>query len=220
MNPPFRYWSWPFLTFCIALLSSCGDTTIDPFQNEGNYYTVYGFLDDLENTHVLRVIPVTRRAERINSPTDDQASIDAVVYTTDLNTGIRTKWAHSLEKMSDGSYGHIYRASFLVTAQKRYKLEIIRSDGKMTTAITEVPTVQARTYLNLAPRFFLKTHRTYTEMSISRAFLLPGRFMASTCIARPRATICGYLCPTRDQDSAQTMTAGRSVLTYLMIRLS
>ncbi len=137
-----------------AVLSSCSDTTIDPFQNEGNYYTVYGFLDELEDDHVLRVIPVTRRAERIMSPSDPQANIDAEVFTTDLNSGVRTRWTHSLERLSDDSYGHIYRAHFLVRAQKRYKLEIIRSDGAVTTATTKVPYINRADLFELGPEVF------------------------------------------------------------------
>jgi len=138
------------LVFASVALS-CSDTTIDPFENDGNYFTVYGFLDDLENTHALRVIPVTRRVENIQSPNDDQRIIDAVVYTTDMSTGVRTKWTHKLEQLSDGSYGHIFRASFLVSAQKRYKLEIIRSDGKMTTATTKVPYFGQENLYELGP---------------------------------------------------------------------
>lgn len=147
------------LTFPVILilgigLGACSDTTIDPFENDGNYFTVYGFLDETENSHVLRVIPVTRRAEKIMDPADPQGSIDAEVYTTDMNSGVRTRWTHSLEKLSDDSYGHIYRANFLVRAQKTYKLEIIRSDGATTTATTKVPYINRANLFELGPEVF------------------------------------------------------------------
>jgi hypothetical protein len=135
----------------LTFFASCSDTTIDPFENDGNYFTVFGFLDELESDHVLRVVPISRYAEKIEGVGDAQASIDAEVFTTDLNSGIRTRWTHHLEKLSDGTYGHIFRANFLVGARKRYRLEVIRSDGKMTTAETTVPYVSEADLFELGP---------------------------------------------------------------------
>ena len=161
--------SWPVLIVCVVLLGSCSDTAIDPFENDEKYFTVYGFLDDLENTHVLRVIPVTRRAERIEGVGDAQAKIDAEVFTTDLNSGVRTKWTHNLEKLSDGSFGHIYRASFPVTANKRYKLEIIRSDGIKTTAITRVPFISEADLFEMGPEIISEdSSLVYRDIKIPR----------------------------------------------------
>lgn len=147
----FRFWTASVILALAVVIGSCGDTTIDPFQNDEKFFTVFGFLDELENDHEIRVISVTRRQERIESPGDPQAKIDAEVFTTDLNSGVRTKWRHSLERLSDGSYGHIFRAHFLVTAQKRYMLEIIRNDGKTTTAITKVPFVSRADLFEMGP---------------------------------------------------------------------
>ena len=33
--------------------SGCSDTFVDPFLNDGKYFTVYGFLDELESAHSL-----------------------------------------------------------------------------------------------------------------------------------------------------------------------
>lgn len=118
----------------------CSDTTLDPFDNDARYFTVYGFLDQLELHHSVRVIPVTRTPELILAPTEDNR-IDAKVFSTDLTTGQLREWAHEFEQLDDGTYGHVFRSRFLVTPGRRYRLEVIRADGKMAWAETRVPVV-------------------------------------------------------------------------------
>ena len=122
---------------------SCGDTVIDPFENESKYFTVYGYLNEQVYSQVLRVIPVTRRDATVLDPSDPNAVIDAVVTTTDISSGQVTYWNHNLEELSDGTYAHIYRASFNILAGRSYRLEIVRNDGKMTSAETVVPSLSS-----------------------------------------------------------------------------
>lgn len=135
-------------------LSGCDDTLIDPFDNDERYFTVYGYLDLLETEHSLRVVPVTRFAENIESPDDGRGAIDAEVYTTDLTSGVRTKWTHRYSQLDDGTWGHIFKAQFLVRPDRTYRLEVIRSDGKMTTAETTVPVARSATLLEKGPVVF------------------------------------------------------------------
>ena len=120
---------------------ACDDTAIDPFENAGQIYTVYGFLNDRAQTHSIRVIPITRQFENIESPLSPQAIFDGHVTTTDLMTGTVLRWTHSLEQLSDGSYGHIFSAGMLVLPNRRYRLEVTRSDGKIASAETTVPSL-------------------------------------------------------------------------------
>ena len=127
-----------------VLFSGCDDTFIDPFNNDGRYFTVYGFLDQSQNfqsatEHTLRVIPVTRTVERIEDPSQFQASIDARVFTTDLFTGQTVEWRHTLQRLENGRYGHIFRSSFFVEPNRVYRLEVVRSDGIITSAETRIP---------------------------------------------------------------------------------
>ena len=123
----------------LFVTASCDDTFIDPFDNDGQFFTIYGYLDVLQTEHAVRVIPVTRFPERITSPTDDQATIDATVTSTDLTTGQRITWQHTLEELDDGTYAHIFRAAFLVQPARSYRLEVRRSDGATAIAETRVP---------------------------------------------------------------------------------
>ena len=89
----------------LFVTASCDDTFIDPFDNDGQFFTLYGYLDVIQTEHAVRVIPVTRTPEHITSPSDDQATIDAVVTSTDLSTGQKITWQHTLV----GSYEFAFR---------------------------------------------------------------------------------------------------------------
>jgi len=129
-----------FFGLAIALGSlGCDSTELDPFQNDGRYYSVYGFLKDGDASHAIRVIPVRRQPERITTQHDPRVQIDAFVTTTDTTTGEVVNWTHVLTRLEDGSYGHIYHASFNVKANHTYRLEILRNDGITTRAETTVP---------------------------------------------------------------------------------
>ncbi len=147
MRPP------RFLTFVLLVIitAGCSDTVIDPFNNDGKFFTVYGYLDVLERNHKVRVIPVTRRAEKVTNPENPQSQLDAVVRSIDGVTGETIEWRHSLEELEDGTYGHIFRASFLVTAGATYRLEIERSDGIMAYAETTVPIINTATLFESEP---------------------------------------------------------------------
>ena len=120
-------------------LSSCSDTFLDPFENDGRYYSVYGFIDASESVHQLRVVEISRFAEQIESDQADTRNFDAQVTTTDLTSGVTTRWTHQLSPFPDGSYGHVFTGRFLARQGRTYRLEIRRSDGRMTTAETTIP---------------------------------------------------------------------------------
>ena len=129
-------------------LSGCDSTFVDPFSNDSRFFTIYGFLDEAKNlpgagANTVRVIPITRRAEVITSPADPQATIDARVFVINLATGQEVEWRHSLRRLSDTQYGHIFSSNMPVTRNISYRIEVRRSDGTVTSAETTVPTVAA-----------------------------------------------------------------------------
>ncbi len=128
----------------LLAIAACGDAFIDPFDNDDRYYTIYGFIDETKNfepgaEHAVRVIALSRFPERITSPTDDQATIDAVVTSIDVRTGQRITWQHTLEKLDNDTFAHIFRTRFFVRSGGTYRLEVRRSDGTTATAETKVP---------------------------------------------------------------------------------
>ena len=132
---------WCLTCACVLILSfsGCSDTFLDPFDNDERFYSIYGYLDSRESNHRIRVVEVTRFAEAIEAPTPDETNFDAQVTSTDLRTGETTRWVHSLEHLENGLWGHIFKAKFLVRPGRTYRLEVTRSDGKVSSAETTVP---------------------------------------------------------------------------------
>lgn len=124
---------------CLAGVIGCDDTVFDPFSNDSRYFTVWGYLNEREGHHRIRVIPITRQVAPILSPTAHNATLDAVVRTIDLETGQTVQWVHSLEQLEDETWGHVFRTAFFVEAGHRYRLEIERNDGVKATAETTIP---------------------------------------------------------------------------------
>jgi len=135
-------------------LSACDSTTIDPFDNDERYFTVYGYLDQLETRHTIRVVPISRFAENILAEHEPQGTIDAQVFTTDLYSGTRTKWEHEFSPLEDGTYGHVFYANFIVNPGREYLLEVVRSDGKMATATTQVPKIDDSFHIQKGPEVY------------------------------------------------------------------
>ena len=120
------------------MTTGCEDPFIDPFQT-GSYFTVWGYISTFQDTHYVRVIPVRRFPEEINRPNDPHGEIDAEVFSEDVSTGRVVKWRHSLERLSDGTYGHVFMGSFTIREGATYRLSVVRSDGATSIAETTVP---------------------------------------------------------------------------------
>ena len=126
------------VAFAILASAGCDDPFIDPFV-EGRHFTVYGYLHEFDDEHFVRVVAVRRFPEDIPTPRSPHAELDAVVTSTDLSTGRETRWLHTLERLDDGSYGHVFRAAFVVHRGREYRLTVTRSDGAQSIATTKIP---------------------------------------------------------------------------------
>jgi hypothetical protein len=123
-----------------ALAAGCDDPFIDPFANEDRWFTVWGWIDPDAARQEVRIIPVTRRPSTITSPDDMNAAVNARVFSIDLGSGAETEWAYRLAQLDDGTYGHVFSASLFVRPADSLRLEVRRSDGRVTWAETVVPT--------------------------------------------------------------------------------
>jgi len=130
----------------LLVLSGCDTTFVDPFANDTNFFTIYGYLDEANNlpggrANAVRVVPITRRAETITSPADPQANIDARVFVINVFSGQETEWRYTLQRFSETEYGHVYRSNMPISQNTLYRIEVRRSDGTITSAETLVPAV-------------------------------------------------------------------------------
>jgi hypothetical protein len=140
-----RSLSWASFVLAGVLFASCEDSFIDPFANDGKYFTLYGYLDESKNfqpgtLHAVRVVPITRSSPVVDDPDSPNAQIDAEVFSIDVETGQEVRWGHSLVELADGTYGHLFQTRFFIEAGATYRLEVRRSDGIVARAETRVPT--------------------------------------------------------------------------------
>ncbi|GAB5520633.1 MAG: hypothetical protein RhofKO_28840 [Rhodothermales bacterium] len=126
----------------LLLLASCSSTDIEPFVDAEAPYTIWGFLDPNAAEQHIRVIPIRRQAENIESARDASARLDAQVVLTDLETDFRQVWQQSLRANADSSrLFHVFSApTQLLYEGQRHRIEIINLEGEVvTSAETTIP---------------------------------------------------------------------------------
>jgi len=121
------------LLFGLILWSGC-EEDVNPFVEEDRYFTVFGYLDTAVDQQFLRVIEL-----RTEFATAGDQSIDAIVTTTERETGFVTVWRDSLVSFEDGTIGHIFVGDLRPVPGLHYVLDVTKSDGKRASATTLVP---------------------------------------------------------------------------------
>lgn len=139
MRFPTRWGQILSLVLVSVLLTSCESDFIDPFENDTYFFSIYGYFDLLEQTHRVRVVPVTRTPAAINHVTDPQALIDAEVFSINLTTGQEYEWEHELQPLPDGTFAHIFVGHYFPHPDHVYRLEVRRTDGTITAAEAVAP---------------------------------------------------------------------------------
>lgn len=115
----------------------CDDPFIDPYVNDGRYFTIWGFVDATATRQVVRVLPVTRTATAARAPVE--SDLDATVLSTEVATGVVTQWTPSVVRLNDGSSAHIFSTGARFRPGYHYTLEVRRSDGRFARADTWIP---------------------------------------------------------------------------------
>lgn len=122
--------------FCsLALgLMACEEDVTDGLATE-RPFTVYGFVDPTADTQYVRVFPIspTNLSRAVPEP------LDAEVIFRDLATGVTVSGRDSVVQFFSGRYGHVYWAPFSPAYSGLYGVEIRRSDGATSEAVTRVP---------------------------------------------------------------------------------
>ena len=126
-------WTGLALVGVIIAVGSC-DQTIDPIVGEDRPFTVWGYLDATADTQRVRVFSISATLG-----VDRSGPIDAVVTTTDLDTGEEKLWVDEVVTFPNGDVGHVFWSAFTAQHDHRYRLEVARSDGAVSTAQVTIP---------------------------------------------------------------------------------
>lgn len=121
---------WIMLLFTYAM-SGCEEHA-NPLVGEERPFTLFGYLNPKASNQTIRVIP-------IENTFAIQESIDAQVFSVDLNTSEEQQWKDSLVTFEDGEIGHVFVSSFQPEYNHTYRLEVVRSDGALSSVEVTVP---------------------------------------------------------------------------------
>jgi len=125
---------FPLILLTTALLLTGCAETVDTRLRIDYPFSIYGLLNPQADTHGVRVFEIQSHI-RLTRP----EPIDAEVRSTLLTTGAQQIWRDSVIQLQDGDFRHVYWASFRPKGGEAYRLEVIRSDGATSSAVTTVP---------------------------------------------------------------------------------
>lgn len=120
----------------LALTLAACDNSIDPFSESNRYYAIFGFLDADADTQFVRIEP-TRSNPELGPVTFD---VESVMTTDEISRGV-VVWRDSLVELEDGATGLLYYGVFRPIRGRTYRIEVMRSDGAVTSATTTIPDV-------------------------------------------------------------------------------
>jgi hypothetical protein len=94
---------------------------------------MYGILNPRLTVQTIGVAPIEPQLY------DFPETIDAVLQTTDLETGETITWRDSVVTGERGQIDHVFVAEFMPEFGSSYRVEAIRSDGAVTSAVARIP---------------------------------------------------------------------------------
>ncbi|HET6569014.1 MAG TPA: hypothetical protein VFG50_13700 [Rhodothermales bacterium] len=134
MRSTFRLFAFLIVPLVLAAgLLGCEEDVIG-VTGEDHPFTLFGILNPIADTQKVRVFPINGKLEQGSA-----APIDAVVTSTDLQTGDVRTWQDSILSFPDGSHGYLYWAPFRPEGGHTYRIDVTRSDGERSSAQATVP---------------------------------------------------------------------------------
>lgn len=122
-----------FVGIIFLLFSACSETIETRLQLEYPF-SVFGIINPKADTHAVRIFEIKQNIALVRPD-----PIDAIVTTTQIQSGEVHTWRDSVIQLEDGDYRHVYWAEFKASMGETYHLKVTRSDGAETEAITTVP---------------------------------------------------------------------------------
>jgi hypothetical protein len=109
------------------------DDSVNPFIEDDRFFTLFGFLDTASDLQAVRVVPLG------NVIGQRASDIDAVVTTTEIESGRVVVWTDTVVDFADSSQGHVFRGAFRPVPGHSYRMDVVRGDGVSASATTVIP---------------------------------------------------------------------------------
>lgn len=131
LSPTLR--STILLILAVCWLAGCEEDA-NPVIGTDQAFTIYGYFNPGADTQAARVFQIDDELLRTRPE-----PIDARVRSINLTTGDEVVWADSIVEFSFQQFGHVFYAPFRAEFEHRYRIEVMRSDGVVTSAEAIVP---------------------------------------------------------------------------------
>ena len=112
------------ILLCTLAFSTGCEEDVNPFIGTELPYTVWGFVNPKEEVQAVRVFTIDPILQLI--PADP---LDATVSIVDVDDNQRFNLEDSTLELPNGDFRHIFYGNFGVESEKRYRIEVERSDG-------------------------------------------------------------------------------------------
>ncbi len=123
------------ITFtALALMLSACSETVDTRLQIDFPYSIYGIINPKSDTHAVRVFEITQNIAVINPD-----PIDATVTTAQIKSEKVHTWRDTVIQLNNDAYRHLYWSVFDAAMGETYHLNVTRSDGAQTKAMTTIP---------------------------------------------------------------------------------
>jgi len=126
----------------LGLLAACDTTSLDPFEQSGQYFSIFGYLNASEDTQFVRVSALRDTIATVPAP------LDAVVALEHRGTGERTAWRDSVFQFANGRYAHNFWSPQRLEPGATYRLTVTRSDGAASAVTVTMPERIAHPFLD------------------------------------------------------------------------
>lgn len=116
----------------VVLLASC-DTSVEPFQESGYYFSFGGLIDATVDTQFVRIGPLRDKAVVSPDP------YPVTVTSTDLESGEESIWMDSVFVLYDGKVAHNFWSTADFQPGGRYRFTARTAEGRVSTAEVTLP---------------------------------------------------------------------------------
>jgi hypothetical protein len=123
----------PALGAALLLLAAC-EESVDPLLRTNRYYSMYGFLNMNRDTQYVRVDEIRETLQLTR-----REPLNGRVTSRDLMTGEVIAWRDSIFTYGDGTIAHVFWAPLRVIPTHRYRIEVVRADGAVSSVETTIP---------------------------------------------------------------------------------
>lgn len=173
-------------------LTAC-ETSVAPRADTDRHFTLYGVVNPDADSQSVIVFPIENEL-RVLPP----EPIDALVTSTDLETGEKLVWSDSMLFREDGVV-HVYWAPFRAIHDRSYRLNVQSASGERTAQVTVKVPPQAEIVPGSVEQDIWITQNVAVTAPVERLNFLQVRYLVKAKVP-PASLAYPVLLPDKQED--------------------